>query len=179
MTDRCLISERPMALRARSRWSPTAGLLAWTFVVGAGSFVIAIPVGAQAGSSTPSGTGTATTAKTPAPADQSPTPAGAIAAMKGDLLQLVSANEVYLAKHKWYSEDLHGLTGFRPSPGVTIAILSADADGWSATATSTLLPGKSCVIFVGPVKVIPTTQADGRSGSEAVPVCDAAVPAAR
>jgi hypothetical protein len=179
MVGRCLISERPMASRGRSLWPRAAGLLAWTFIVGAGLLVIAMPVGAQAGSATSGGAGAVTTPKAPAPAAQSPTPAGGIAAMKSDLLQLVSANEVYLAKHKWYSEDLKGLTGFRPSPGVSIMILSADADGWSASATNTLLPGKSCVIFVGPVKVIPTTQADGRSGSEAVPVCDAAAPAAR
>ena len=182
MAVKCVISERPTASRGRSRRPRARGLRAWTFLVGAGSFVFAMPAGAQAGSATPGGTSAAASSKTQAPAEASPTPSGAIAAMKSDLLQLVSANEVYLAKHKWYSEDLRALTGFRPSPGVTIAILSADADGWSATATSTMLPGKSCVIFVGPVKVTPTTQADGRSGSEAVPVCDAAgaaVPAAR
>ena len=113
------------------------------------------------------------------PVDEALTPAGAIKAMKGDLLQLVGANEVYFAKRQWYSEDLHDLTGFRASPGVMVTIMSADADGWSATATSTLLPGKSCVIFVGPVKVPPKTSADGRSGSEAVPVCDAAPKAER
>jgi hypothetical protein len=92
--------------------------------------------------------------------------------MKKDLLRLVSANEVYFAKNQWYSDDLHALRGYHPSPGVSVTILTADADGWAAQATSTLLPGKSCVVYVGPLKNLPKTQADGRTGSEAVAVCD-------
>jgi hypothetical protein len=92
--------------------------------------------------------------------------------MKDDLLRLVSANEVYYAEKRWYSEDLRTLKGYQASPGVAITILSADADGWTAEATSTLMPGKSCVIHVGPVKNPPKTRADGRSASDAVPVCD-------
>jgi hypothetical protein len=136
---------------------------------GAGSSVAA-QAPPTASSATSSGA-----AATP-PAVQPPealTPVAAIAAMKGDLLRLVSANEVYFAKYTWYSDNIRALAGYHPSPGVKVTILSADADGWTGTAISTLLPGKSCVVFIGPVKAPPKTDADGRSGSEAVPVCDA------
>ncbi len=117
----------------------------------------------------------ATGAAAPAPAAQAApalTPAAAVAAMKSDLLRLVSANEVYFAKHKGYSDNIRSLPGYTPTAGVNVTIVAANADGWNAQATTSALPGKSCVVFIGPVKPPPKTEADGRSGSEAVPVCD-------
>jgi hypothetical protein len=95
-----------------------------------------------------------------------------IAAMKGDLRRLVSANEVYHAKTAKYPGDVSALPAFKPSPGVAVAILGATAGGWSAKATASGLPGKSCVIYVGSVSPPPKTDAEGRSGPEAVAVCD-------
>jgi hypothetical protein len=95
-----------------------------------------------------------------------------IAAMKGDLRRLVSANEVYHAKTTKYAGDVSALPAFKPSPGVAVTILGATAGGWSAKATASGLPGKSCVIYAGSVSPAPKTDAEGRSGPEAVAVCD-------
>ena len=95
-----------------------------------------------------------------------------IAAMKGDLRRLVSANEVYHAKTTKYAGDVSALAAFKPSPGVAVVILGATAGGWSAKATASGLPGKSCVIYVGSVSPPPKTDGEGRSGPEAVAVCD-------
>ena len=94
--------------------------------------------------------------------------------MKGDLRRLVSANEVYHAKTKKYASDASALPGFAPSPGIAVTILNASAGGWSAKATASGLPGKSCVIYVGTVGTPPKTDGEGRTGSEAVAVCDKA-----
>jgi hypothetical protein len=95
-----------------------------------------------------------------------------IAAMKGDLRRLVSANEVYHAKNGRYSASVATLLAYHATAGVTVTILSATAGGWAAQATAAVMPGKSCVIFVGSVPTAPTTQAEKRSAAEAVVVCD-------
>jgi hypothetical protein len=93
-----------------------------------------------------------------------------MAAPKGDLRRLVSAQEVYHAKNKKYAGDLTALGGFKPSAGVTVSITTATATGWGASATGSAA-GKSCVIYIGGV-ASPKTQAQGLSGPEAVPMCD-------
>jgi hypothetical protein len=95
-----------------------------------------------------------------------------IGAMKGDLRRLVSANEVYHAKNAKYAGDVSALPGFKSSAGVSVSILGATAGGWSAKATASGLPGKSCVIYVGTVSTPPKTDTEGRSGPEAVAACD-------
>lgn len=95
-----------------------------------------------------------------------------VTAMKGDLRRLVSANEVYHVKNSKYAADVGALSSFRPTPGVTVTLLSASANGWAAKATAAALPGKSCVIYVGAVPTPPKTDVDARSGPEAVAVCD-------
>jgi hypothetical protein len=95
-----------------------------------------------------------------------------IAAMKGDLRRLVSANEVYHAKNKRYASAVSAFPGYRSSAGVTITIATATATGWSATAVSVSAAGKSCVIYVGQVGTPPKTAGAGLTGAEAVPVCD-------
>jgi hypothetical protein len=97
-----------------------------------------------------------------------------VADMKADLRRLVSANEVYHVKNSRYAGDVGSLSSFRPSQGVSVTILNASANGWSAKATDAALPGKSCVIYVGSVPAPPKTDTDGRSGPEAVAVCDKA-----
>lgn len=169
----CTRGGKPRRMRRRGGagyWVVTGMLLAAVLVAAAGIVTRLDAQSAPSGSAgTKSGGAAQPTLTTP---DSAQTPTGAVAAMKKDLLRLVSANEVYFAKNKWYSEDVRSLRGYQPSPGVRVTILAADADGWSAEATSTLLPGKSCVLYVGPLKTLPKTQADGRSGSEAVAVCD-------
>jgi hypothetical protein len=95
-----------------------------------------------------------------------------LTAMKGDLRRLVSANEVYHAKNKRYAGATSALPGYRSTAGVTVTIVTATTTGWSATAVSTSVAGKSCVIFVGAVGTPPKTASAGLTGAEAVPVCD-------
>jgi hypothetical protein len=94
-----------------------------------------------------------------------------MAAAKADLRKLVSLNEVYHAKNKKYASNLSDLSGFKPSPGVTVTVGPVSPNGWAATATVANVPGKSCAIYVGQVAP-PKTQAQGMQGPEAVPVCD-------
>lgn len=100
--------------------------------------------------------------------------AGALEAMTGDLRRLVSANEVYRAKNKRYAADVSALTGYAPSRGVTVTLVSATATGWGAKAVTADLPGKSCVVAVGTVVAPPKTDATGRTAPDAVVVCDPA-----
>ena len=100
--------------------------------------------------------------------------AAAIQAMTGDLRRIVSANEVYKAKNKRYAATVADLTTYHPSSGVTVAFLTVTATGWSAKATASSLPGKSCVVSVGSVATVPKTDAIGRTGADAVVVCDPA-----
>ena len=95
--------------------------------------------------------------------------------MRVDLRNLVRSQDSYLA--------LQGVYARRTEPfalqylwhrGVTITILSADRDSWSARAVHASRPGKSCVIWSGPVRERPVTAADKRSPDHpGVPVCDA------
>jgi hypothetical protein len=109
-------------------------------------------------------------------APPSTTPGGAamIQAMTGDLRRMVSANEVYKAKNKRYAVTVGDLTTYHTSSGVTVVFLTVTATGWSGRATASSLPGKSCVVSVGTVATAPKTDATGRTGADAVVVCDPA-----
>jgi hypothetical protein len=79
-----------------------------------------------------------------------------VTAMKSDLRNLVSAQEVFIEEYKRYASNSelysggpNGL-GYRTSTGVTVAIETADAHGWRARATHTQVKG-TCTIFVGVV----------------------------
>lgn len=63
---------------------------------------------------------------------------------------------------------------FVPPAGVSLSFGYADSFGWTATATHTLLPGRSCVVWVGrvPPPQRPTTRFDGNRGGDAEVVCD-------
>jgi hypothetical protein len=100
--------------------------------------------------------------------------AAVIQAMTGDLRRIVSANEVYKAKNKRYAATVGDLTTYHPSSGVIVVFLATTATGWSAKATASSLPGKSCVVSVGSVPTAPKTDAIGRTGADAVVVCDPA-----
>jgi hypothetical protein len=97
-----------------------------------------------------------------------------IQAMTGDLRRMVSANEVYKAKNKRYAATVGDLTSYHASSGVTVVFVTATAAGWSGKATASSLPGKSCVVSIGTVATAPKTDATGRTGADAVVVCDPA-----
>ena len=70
------------------------------------------------------------------------------AAMKSDLKNLASQQEIYYADAYGYTSSASTLT-FVASEGVTVGI-AASASGWSATAThSALGTTKGCAIYYG------------------------------
>ena len=70
------------------------------------------------------------------------------ATVETDLRNLLRAEEVYFGEHVTYSGSLEDVK-FRPSPGVTITIQSADVGSWRATATHLQSPHWVCGIAVG------------------------------
>lgn len=74
-----------------------------------------------------------------------------IATMKADLRNLITSEEGYLADYQTYygGPVPSGMLSFEPSTGVTVKISNVSVSGWSATATHTGAPGKTCAIFYG------------------------------
>ncbi len=80
------------------------------------------------------------------------------AAMKSDVKNLASQQEIYYADHYQYTTSVTALT-FTNSEGVNIAI-SATTSGWDASAThSALGTAEGCAIFYGTVATTPTAPA--------------------
>ncbi len=73
-------------------------------------------------------------------------------AMKADLKNLVSAQEIYYSAASGYSyaPALADLDGFSPSSGVTIDLVDATRTGWSATTRHAgLQTTQTCAVFYG------------------------------
>jgi prepilin-type N-terminal cleavage/methylation domain-containing protein len=81
------------------------------------------------------------------------------AAMKSDLKNLASQQEIYYADSYSYGGTAADL-GFSNSQGVHVTIAPGDATGWSATAThSGLATTDICAIFAGDwAAVTPATE---------------------
>lgn len=130
-------------------------------------------------------------APTPAAAAPAPTPPATPAAaepdtgsaldavnpsvqMRVDLRNLVRSQDTYFGNQGVYSRRTEPFAlQYLWHRGVKITILSANDQSWSARATSAARPGKSCVIWLGPVPQRPATESQKRTPEEpAVPVCD-------
>jgi prepilin-type N-terminal cleavage/methylation domain-containing protein len=74
-----------------------------------------------------------------------------LSAMKSDLKNLQTQQEIYYADHSYtYASDITNVDlAVTASDGVTIAIGAGAATGWSATATHVALSGTTCGVFVG------------------------------
>ena len=71
------------------------------------------------------------------------------AAMKSDLKNLASQQEIYYADNYTYTTNKTTL-GFVQSEGVNVAVGAASASGWSASAThSALGTSEGCAIYYG------------------------------
>jgi hypothetical protein len=94
--------------------------------------------------------------------------------MRVDLRNLVLAQTAYFGTQGLYSrrpEQLQLQYGYRR--GVKITLLHADQWSWSARATHSARPGKSCVVWYGTPAVRPATAAQNKVPARAgVPVCD-------
>jgi hypothetical protein len=94
--------------------------------------------------------------------------------MKVDLRNLARSQDTYLRVQGFYSKRTAPFAlQYLWHKGVTITILSAGKESWSARATHLAEDGKSCVIWFGPVLIKPTTWVQNRvSDQPLVPVCD-------
>ena len=94
--------------------------------------------------------------------------------MRVDLRNLVRSQDTYYGTQGVYARRTEPFAlQFMWHRGVTITILSANDDSWSARATHVSRPGKSCVIYMGPVAHRPATEGQQRVPDKpAVPACD-------
>lgn len=126
-------------------------------------------------------------ATAPAPAQASTAPAAAEAdtgsaldavkpsiQMRVDLRNLVRSQDTYFGLQGEYSRRTEPFAlQYLWHRGVKITILSANDQSWSARATYASQPGKSCVIWLGPVLQRPVTESQKRVPAEpATPACD-------
>jgi hypothetical protein len=94
--------------------------------------------------------------------------------MKVDLRNLVRSQDTYFATQGIYARRTDPLPlQYLWHKGVSLKILSATRDSWSARATHASRPGTSCVIWYGPVPTRPETEVRKRvPDRSAIPVCD-------
>lgn len=104
---------------------------------------------------------------------------GPVVRMKVDLRNLVRAQELWFATQGAYARRTELLAmQYVWHRGVTVRILRADRDSWSAVATHAQWPGKSCVIWSGIgvdslLDGAPRTHGQDRQAVRpAIPVCD-------
>jgi len=103
-----------------------------------------------------------------------------LAAMKNRLRDLVVQQEAYYAQNKSYARNVNRMSGVTlgdsTANGVQIQILFANSKAWTATASHSNAPGRSCVAYVGQaeaIPLIPRTRLEGNSATmEGLPVCD-------
>ena len=91
-----------------------------------------------------------------------------------DLRNLVRSQDTYFGTQGVYSRRTEPFAlQYLWHKGVTLSILSANDAAWSARATHVARPGKSCVIWLGPVAQRPATDAEKRSPDQpGTPACD-------
>ena len=122
----------------------------------------------------------ATAPRSPTPAPLPPDTANAmdlldpLVVMKVDLRNLAHSQETYFEMQGSYARRTETLAlQYLWHRDVQVKILSADAQSWAARATHAKHPGKSCVIWFGPVSQRPKTDAQRKGTSRSgVPVCD-------
>jgi prepilin-type N-terminal cleavage/methylation domain-containing protein len=74
-----------------------------------------------------------------------------VSAMKSDLRNIASQQELYYADNTYVYASTTTALSFSPSSGVTLAITSGGATGWSATAVHSALTGTTCGTYHGDV----------------------------
>ncbi len=86
--------------------------------------------------------------------------------LRSDLRNFVTAQEMYFADHSTYASSLHAMREiYRPSPGVTLVVLTSSGMGHSEIAIDERVPGLVCAMYVGNA-----TPPLG-SGQQGEPVC--------
>ena len=86
--------------------------------------------------------------------------------LRSDLRNFVTAQEIHFADHTTYASSLHAMREiYRPSPGVTLVVLTSSGMGHSEIAIDERVPGLVCAMYVGNA-----TPPLG-SGQQGEPVC--------
>ncbi|MBA3893063.1 MAG: prepilin-type N-terminal cleavage/methylation domain-containing protein [Gemmatimonadales bacterium] len=85
-----------------------------------------------------------------------------VTAMRSDLRNLTSTQETYWTSNTTYYGAVIPDAAFpyRPTQGITVTVVHADAAGWSARATAPGLTSQTCVIFYGAAPALPPATAD-------------------
>jgi len=72
--------------------------------------------------------------------------------LRSDLRNFVTAQEIYFADHTTYAPSLRAMREiYRPSPGVTLVLLTSSGVGHSEIAIDERVPGLVCAMYVGNV----------------------------
>jgi len=87
------------------------------------------------------------------------TPAEVAEAMQRELHELMAAESTYHSETNKYSSDVVA-AGYHPVPAVRVTTIDVNDRAWAARATTPILPGKSCVVYLGQPKKAPKTSAD-------------------
>lgn len=112
------------------------------------------------------------------PAAIAPQEAVATTQVRGELIELMSQQEVYYSRHGTWryagpaadASTVDGLA-FAPEHDVHARIVAADDRGWAGVAWRDGAPGRGCAVYVGSAAPAPTP--GGRTPSEAGHVlCD-------
>ncbi len=86
--------------------------------------------------------------------------------LRSDLRNFVTAQEIYFADHSTYASSLREMGEiYRPSPGVTLVLLTSSDMGHSEIAIDERVPGLVCAMYIGSV---PPPLGSGQQGE---PVC--------
>ncbi len=75
-----------------------------------------------------------------------------VSAMKSDLKNLASQQEIYYSDNYSYTTSATAL-GFAQSQGVTVAISAATSTGWGASSTHSGTPS-TCAVFYGTASAV-------------------------
>ncbi len=86
--------------------------------------------------------------------------------LRSDLRNFVTAQEVYFADHSTYASSLREMGEiYRPSPGVTLVLLTSSDMGHGEIAIDERVPGLVCAMYIGNA---PPPLGSGQQGE---PVC--------
>jgi hypothetical protein len=100
------------------------------------------------------------------------TPAEIADAMRRELHGLMVAEMAYYAEAAKYSNNMTTV-GYKSESPVELTLVDVTDRGWTARATASALPGKSCVVYLGLPKRAPKTARDHvRPGAEREVACD-------
>jgi type II secretion system protein G len=84
-----------------------------------------------------------------------------VAQMKSDLKNLATAEEAFFYDSTFYTTSLASLNNFRSSTGVTLTVLEATPQGWSADAVHGQTT-RRCALFQGAAAAVAPATIEGR-----------------